>query len=144
MRPQFEDAGARLVVITADPSGAQAFKDSVWKGGDIYIDEDEGTKRALGGKEYKNWWLLRPSVLLNIVAYVRKFGTFTGDAQSPKAQMLGGTVVIKDGEVVHVHRETSNFYNGDAKVLLNAVMGRTLTEGVSPTPYTSSLVCDRK
>ena len=144
MRPQFDEAGARLVVVSAVDTGAQEFKDAVWPGGELWIDDDEAFKKALGGTPYKLWWLLKPSVLKQMVGYARKYGTATADNVDPKTQLLGGTFVVKDGEVVHVHRETSTFDNGSAKELLAAVVGKQVSE-LPATPRQSEVVeaCSR-
>ena len=79
-------------------------------------------KKALGGRAYKNYWLLRPSVMRDLVGYVRRFGTGTSDLLHAKTNMLDGTLVLsKEGKVVHEFQETSTFYQGEAADLLAAV-----------------------
>lgn len=111
------------MVVTGQEKGAQEFIDAVWKGGEIFTDEEEAVKRALGGTLYKKRWLLLPSVLKNAVSFAGRFGMETADVSDEKTQMLGGTIVIKDGVVVYTYHETKSFDNGDAKVLLAAVRG---------------------
>lgn len=86
----------------------------------MYIDDEEAFKKAMGGQAYKNWWLLKPSVVKNLISYAKNFGTATADVSDKKSQMLGGTMVIKNSEVVYVHKETATFDNGDAKLMLAA------------------------
>jgi len=118
-------------VVTGQEKGAQEFIDAVWKGGEIFTDEEEAVKRALGGTLYKKRWLLWPSVLKNAISFAGKFGSETADVTDEKTQMLGGTLVIKDGAVVHSHQETQSFDNGDAQALLAAVLGTC--DGPPPT-----------
>ena len=46
LRPQFEEAGARLAVVAATDTGAQDFIDNVWPNGEVYIDDEEEFKKA--------------------------------------------------------------------------------------------------
>ena len=81
-------------------------------------------KKALGGRAYKNYWLLRPSVVRHLVSYASRFGAGTSDMLHEKTNLLGGTLVLsKEGKVVHEFRETSSFYQGEASDLLAAVWG---------------------
>lgn len=108
------------------------------------MDEDESFKKALGGGNYKTWWLLKPSVLLHAVNYVKRFGQSAGDVTDKKTQMMGGAFVVKSGNVVYTHRETSTFYNGDAKELLAACLGKdvsSLDALPSGTPSQADVVC---
>lgn len=143
MRPEFERAGARLAVVSAIDTGAQEFVDAVWTGGEFYIDDDETFKVALGGGTYRNWWLLKPSVLTKMLGYARRFGTSTDDVTNAKTQLLGGAFVVKEGEVVFVHHETSSFENGDARAMLAAVLGKR-PEEMPMTPTQVEAVCTRE
>jgi len=140
LRPEFEKAGAKLAVVSSLDTGAQDFLDAVWPNGELYIDEAEAFKYALGGEKYKYWWLLRPSVIAKIVSFVRSYGTFTGDTTDKKTQMLGGTFVVKGGEVVFMHRETATFDNGDAREILAAVLGKDVAD-VPQTPVQEAVTC---
>ena len=145
MRPQFDAAGARLTVVTGTDNGAAEFLEEAWKGGELYIDEEESFKKALhtDGGQLSAWWLLKPWVLKDVVSFARRFGSSTSDITDSKTQMLGGTMVIKNGQVVWIHRETSSFYNGDANEILAAVVG-TSASTVSATPATAAAVtCDK-
>ena len=136
-----------MAVVSALDLGAQDFVDSVWPNGELYIDEEEAFKKALGGGAYSTWWLLKPSVLRNMLSFVKSFGQNTIDSTHPKGNLLGGTFVVKGGEVVYVHKETSTFDNGDAKVLLAAALGKDVKElkdvGFA-TPRQADAVCDAK
>ena len=95
-------------------------------------------KKALGGRAYKNYWLLRPSVMRHALSYVGRFGTGTSDLLHEKTNLLGGTLVLsKEGKVVHEFQETSSFYQGDAADLLAAV--NSLNAPVAPA---QAGVCD--
>ena len=94
----------------------------MWPGGELYIDEAEAVKDALGAQGFSNRWLLRPSVLKDVVRFTKNFGTSTGDLTDAKTQKRGGTFVVVDNKVVYVHRETERFDNGDANELLQAVL----------------------
>lgn len=136
MRSDFEAAGARLTVVSGTEEGADEFLEAAWKGGELFIDDEEVVKRSLGGHGFKNYWLLRPSVLRHLGSYARRFGAGTSDITHEKTQMLGGTLVINtEGKVVHEFHETSTFYQGSAADLLKAV------QGLSPTPLQQE-VCE--
>ena len=105
----------------------------------VFVDDEEVFKKALGGKALSTWWILKPWVIKDVLSFAKKFGSFTGDVTDKKTQMLGGTMVIKNGEVIYVHRETSSFDNGDANDLLAAVLGKAST-AVDKTP-TSGATC---
>ena len=100
MRPEFEAAGARLTVVSGTDIGASEFMEQVWKGGELYVDDAEKVKHALGGRAYKNYWLLRPSVMRHLLGYVGRFGSGTSDLLHEKTNLLGGTLVLsKEGKV---------------------------------------------
>ena len=63
MRKEFDDAGVRVAIVSGTDMGAKEFVEAVWKEGELFIDDDEAFKRALGGEKYKNWWILKPWVL---------------------------------------------------------------------------------
>ena len=113
-------------MVSGTDIGSQDFLDAVWKGGELYIDDDEIFKRALGGEKYKNRWLLKPSVLKNLVGYTKANGQATNDLSSEKTQMLGGTMVFSaKGELLHEYHESSSFDNGSGQALLEVVQGKT-------------------
>ena len=75
---------------------------------------------ALGGRAYKNSWLLKPSVILRI-AGTRRFGASMGDLNA-KSSMLGGVVVMSSGgEVVYAEAESSSFAMPSADSVLSAL-----------------------
>jgi len=135
-----------MSVVSAIDTGAQEFIDSVWTGGDLYIDEEEAFKKALGGGDtYRTWWLLRPSVIRAALGYVRNFGQSADDIKDKKTQMMGGAFVVKGGEVVYAHKETTTFDNGSAKEMLAAVLGKDVKDlDALTTPDTYNAVCDMK
>ena len=128
MRPEFDKASARLVVISAIDTGAQEFLDAAWPKGELWVDENEAFKFALGGQSIRLWWLLKPSVLRHLFDYAGRFGSGQKDTTDQKTQLLGGTFVVKDGEVTYVHRETTTFDNGDARDVLAAVLGKPIDQ----------------
>jgi len=133
-------------VVSAVDTGAQDFLDAVWPTGDLYIDEEEAFKTELGGVKYRMWWLLRPSVVSKAVSYVSRFGSGQDDISDKKTQLTGGALVIKNGEVVYTHKETTSFDNGDAREMLAAVLGKTVGELTIPetTPAQYDAVCTRE
>ncbi len=150
MRSDFEKAGARLVVVSAQPTGAQAFLDAVWSDGELYVDEDEGFKKALGensnAQKYSNWWLLRPGSLLNIFRSTGNGKSF--DDLNAKSMTLGGEFVIHPSKgVVFQRREDSTFGHASGATLLEVVRalndGRDVN-GVPPTPLTAAAVSESK
>ena len=82
-------------------------------------------KRALGGEKYKNWWILKPWVLSQMRSLARSGGAEFNDVSHEKTQLLGGTLIIKGGNVIHEYHETRSFDNGNARDLLNAVLGKS-------------------
>jgi len=148
LKPEFDKAGAKLTIVSGQEKGAQEFSDAVWPNGNIYIDEEEAFKKAVHGGEgvkYKNWWLLRPSVLKNIISYAKNFGTSTADTLDAKTQLLGGTFIVCNNKVVYTHKETTTFDNGDAKAMLAAVLGKSVDEvDVAATPSQVDEVCTKK
>ena len=79
-----------MVVVSAQDKGAQDFLDAVWPNGELFIDEEEEFKKALGAQQYSNFWLLKPSVLSKARSYFKSFGMNTADTLDAKTQMLGG------------------------------------------------------
>lgn len=130
LRPAFEKAGARLAVVSATEQGAEDFKSAVWAEGELYIDEDQSFKKALGERNVSLWRALMPSVVMRALKILRSknTGQSTDDVSDKKTQLLGGTFVVKEGAVVYVHYETANFDNGDAREVLAAVLGKKVSE----------------
>ena len=133
--------------MSAQDVGAQEFIDAVWPNGELYIEEEEIFKKALGGGPYKNRWLLKPSVLKDAARFFKSYGMSTADVLDKKTQTLGGTFVVLDGEVVFSHQETTTFDNGDARELLAAVLKKDVADvpAVPTTPQQADeAACERK
>ena len=81
-----------MVVVSAQATGAEDFIEAVWQGGELFVDEDEAFKKALGGLPYKNRWLFKPSVLARLGSVVGNGRDFSD--LNDKSQMLGGTMVV--------------------------------------------------
>lgn len=130
LQPAFEKVGARLAVVSASEQGADEFKSAAWPKGELYIDEEESFKKALGERGVSVWRALLPSVLARAVRILRTtmVGQSTADLSDPKTKLLGGTFVVKDGEVIFTHQETNTFYNGDAREVLAAVLGKKVAD----------------
>ena len=145
LRPQFEAAGVKLTVLSSTENGAADFVREVWKGGELYIDEQEQFKKAIhGGTTVSaismalcNPWLLRTMLSLG-----RQVGAYNGDVSDKKTQVLGGTMVIKNGKAIYVHKETASFNSGDANDLLFAALGGNSAPTPAPTLIASEVVCD--
>lgn len=115
----------RLSVVSGTDLGAQEFIDAAWQGGELFVDDEEIFKRALGGEKYKSRWLLKPSVMRKAVSFTKSAGASMADVTHEKTQMLGGTLIVDcDGQVLHEFQETTTFHNGDAQTLLDAVRAR--------------------
>ena len=125
MRKEFDDAGVRVAIVSGTDLGAKEFVEAVWKEGELFVDEEEVFKRALGGEKYKNWWILKPWVLSQMRSLARSGGAEFNDVSHEKTQLLGGTLIIKGGNVIHEYHETRSFDNGNARDLLNAVLGKS-------------------
>ena len=109
-------------MVSGTSTGARAFVDAVWSGGDVFVDDAECFKRALGVTRVKARWALLPSVLLNIVSFAKRFGHDEGDIKEKQTSLLGGTVVVsRSNKVIYAFRETSTFDNGAAADVLRAV-----------------------
>lgn len=93
--------------MSSQTIGADDFLASAWPDGELLIDEEETLKKALGGQQYKNSWLLKPSVILRI-AGVRKFGSAMDDLND-KSNMLGGVIVVGKEGVLYAEAESSSF-----------------------------------
>ena len=134
-----------MTVVSAIETGADEFREAVWTDGELYFDDQEAFKKALGGTTYRTWWLLKPWVMQAALAYAKRFGAGTDDVTHKKTQMLGGTFVVKAGEVVYTHHETSTFDNGSAKAVLAAVLGKSVDElpdTLPETPPTSEALAE--
>lgn len=106
-------------MVAAQDTGAEDFLSAVWPGGELLIDEDESFKKALGGTQYRNSWLLKPSVILRI-AGVKRFGTSMDDLNA-KSNMLGGVVVMGKDGVVYAEAESTSFAMPKADAILSAL-----------------------
>ena len=107
------------VATTTDELGA--FKQATgWSDSDpFYNDEAESFKKALGGAEYKNWWLAKPSVvrmLFNSKAVGHSEADLAGSSK-----LLGGVLVVSpSGGVIFAEQETSTFEYPATSVVLAA------------------------
>uniref|UniRef100_A0A7S0P590 Peroxiredoxin-like 2 activated in M-CSF stimulated monocytes n=1 Tax=Calcidiscus leptoporus TaxID=127549 RepID=A0A7S0P590_9EUKA len=130
MRPAFEKAGARLSIVSAAEQGADDFRSAVWTDGDLYIDEEESFKKALGGRNVSVWRALQPSAIARAIRIISTGNVrqSTADVTNKKTKLLGGTFVVKDGQVVFTHYETPNFDNGEAREILAAVLGKKVAD----------------
>eukprot|EP00900_Chrysochromulina_parva_P002097 jgi/Chrpa1/11889/Chrysochromulina_OHIO_Genome00006106-RA len=72
----------------------------------------------------------------------RQVGAYNGDVSDKKTQVLGGTMVIKNGKAIYVHKETASFNSGDANDLLFAALGGNSAPTPAPTLIASEVVCD--
>jgi len=141
LRPEFEKAGASLNIVSAQEKGASDFIEAVWPNGDLYIDETEAFKDALGGAQYKNWWLMKPTVLKDVFNFAKSYGYATNDTTDKKTQKLGGVIVVKNGQVVYVHKETTSFDNGNARDVLAAVLGKAASDLNADVTPSEEAVC---
>lgn len=73
----------------------------------MYIDDENGFKQALGGVSFSNFWLMKPSVIARIIR-ARVLGSSMDDLND-KTSILGGTIVVKNSQVVFHQREGSSF-----------------------------------
>lgn len=104
------------MAVGSDLQIADDFKSAAWQEDDLYIDEENILKKALGGRMYSNWWLLKPSVIAAIIR-ARVLGSSTNDINE-KTSMLGGTIVVRDSEVIFHHAEDSSFGYADPETIL--------------------------
>jgi len=128
-------------VVTSQPLGIPEFVSSVWQDGEVFVDEAETFKKALGGQKYKNRWLLSPAVIRRIFASMG-FGSFTGDLNE-KSTMLGGAMIVGRQGVLFSQTETSGFVYPKADVLLAALDSATDSAACVPeTQSTAAAVTD--
>lgn len=112
-------------MVSASDLGADDFKSAVWKDGDLYIDDEQSFKKALGERSVSVWRALLPSAIARALRILRTgVGQSTADVSDSKTKLLGGTFVVKGGQVVFTHYETANFDNGEAREVLAAVLGK--------------------
>lgn len=116
--------------MTSQTIGIEDFQTAVWHDGEVLVDEGETFKKALGGEEYKNRWLLSPAVIRRIIQ-ATGFGSQMDDLND-KSKMLGGAMLVSKKGVLFAEAETSSFAYPSAKKLLDA-----LDAGVSCTPSTA-------
>merc|ERR1719409_282447 len=87
------------------------FQEVCWPDDDIYIDEECEFKKALGegGVPTKISYLslMRPSVIGSIIS-TGKFGAQGGDIEA-RTLTVGGTIVIKNSEVLFSEPESSTY-----------------------------------
>lgn len=135
----------QLAVVSGTDNGAQDFLDSVWTSGELFVDEDEAFKKALGGHAIKLRGLLFPSVISKAFSYTKRTGQRADDIKDPKTQKMGGTFVVRGGEVVFVHHETASFDNGDARAMLAAALGKDLKDLPPPssTDKQEAILCSK-
>lgn len=108
-RDDFAAKGIKLIAISSQSQNWEEFKAAVWKDDDVFVDEDDAFKKALGGgqiPQYRNMWLLKPSVVLAI-ARSMKWGT--GSDLNAKTSSLGGTILVQDDVVRFAQTEDSTF-----------------------------------
>ena len=130
-REELSAAGIqRMVVVSAQATGAEAFIEAAWQGQELFIDEDEAFKRALGGLPYKNRWLFKPSVLARLGSVVGNGRDFSD--LNDKSQMLGGTMVVDRSGVLFAKPESESFAHAEVDEVLEAMRAGN----VAPTPAT--------
>ena len=118
-----------MVVVSAQATGAEDFIEAVWQGGELFVDEDEAFKKALGGLPYKNRWLFKPSVLARLGSVVGNGRDFSD--LNDKSQMLGGTMVVDRSGVLFAKPESESFAHAEVDEVLEAMRA-----AVAPTPAT--------
>ena len=119
-----------MVVVSAQATGAEDFIEAVWQGGELFVDEDEAFKKALGGLPYKNRWLFKPSVLARLGSVVGNGRDFSD--LNDKSQMLGGTMVVDRSGVLFAKPESESFAHAEVDEVLEAMRAGN----VAPTPAT--------
>ena len=119
-----------MVVVSAQATGAEDFIEAVWQGGELFVDEDEAFKKALGGLPYKNRWLFKPSVLTRLGSVVGNGRDFSD--LNDKSQMLGGTMVVDRSGVLFAKPESESFAHAEVDEVLAAMRAGA----VAPTPAT--------
>ena len=119
-----------MVVVSAQATGAEDFIEAVWQGGELFVDEDEAFKKALGGLPYKNRWLFKPSVLARLGSVVGNGRDFSD--LNDKSQMLGGTMVVDRSGVLFANPESESFAHAEVDEVLEAMRAGN----VAATPAT--------
>lgn len=100
-------------------TGAEDFKASVWQEDSVYVDDENAFKMALGGKQYKNSWLLSFSVIKRILR-TKHLGVKQDD-MNDKTSYLGGTILVKNSDIVFKQTENSSFMYASPDEVLGAV-----------------------
>lgn len=129
-REEFAKRGVSLYVVTSQTAGIDDFKEAVWAGGDVLLDEGEVFKLALGGKKYQNRWLMTLSVIRRITASASLGAKF--DDLNEKSAMLGGAILVNKDGVIFAEAETSGFVYPTAATLLSTLDGSNSCEKATP------------
>eukprot|EP00930_Biecheleria_cincta_P035769 TRINITY_DN24585_c0_g1_i1.p1 TRINITY_DN24585_c0_g1~~TRINITY_DN24585_c0_g1_i1.p1 ORF type:complete len:131 (-),score=20.51 TRINITY_DN24585_c0_g1_i1:119-511(-) len=118
-RNDFAAKGVKLVAISSVDMGAEEFRSAVWPNDAIYVDDENAFKMALGGQQYKNSWLCSFSVIRKI--FRTKYLGMKSDDISDKTSYLGGTLVVRDSEVLFRKTEDSSFSYAEPDEVLAAM-----------------------
>lgn len=118
-RNDFAAKGVKLIAIGSVETGAEDFKAAVWPEDSLYIDDENAFKMMLGGKQFKNSWLLSFSVIRRI--FRTKHLGARQDDMNEKTSYLGGTIVVRDSDVIFKQTENSSFAYATADELLQAI-----------------------
>jgi hypothetical protein len=118
-REEFTARGIKLIGISAVPDNIEEFRANAWPDDDLYIDEGLVFKEALGGRDFKNRWLLNPKVILAI-AKNWFLGNQSND-MNEKTNKMGGTIVVKDQAVVLSQAEGSDFGYASPETIFSSV-----------------------
>ena len=88
----FEAEGARLIIVVSEAHVSQAHALVSWRGGEVYIDEGDAFKRALGAGPVPRSVMINPAILVGAVNNAMRYGNSFADTASPGANLLGGEV----------------------------------------------------
>jgi peroxiredoxin len=123
-QPDFEAAGARLVVIgQATPRHAAHFRRRFELEVPMLADEQRASYKAAGAKIATFNELLGPRVVAKGVATSRRYGVRQGRTIGHPAQLGGSMVIDQDGSVVWSHMSQDASDNASPEEMLTALRG---------------------
>jgi peroxiredoxin len=121
-RPDFEAAGARLVLIgQATPRHADYFRRRYELDVPVLADEKRQSYKAAGAKIATLNELVGPRVVAKGVATSRKYGVVQGRTIGHPAQLGGAMVIRQDGTVAWSHMSEDASDNAPPEEILKAV-----------------------
>ena len=128
LRDEFAKMGVSVVAIAPSETGASDFAATIFAKGDaVFIDRKGVFKKAMGSREYKEWWALSPSVMIAAgSAYMSGGAKFDDLIETDVPKLRGGELIVDSmsEKVIYEHLEGEYFDHAKASTLLEFCRGR--------------------